>query len=204
MGFSLNPRGRVIGTASEMLGHPPLHKYRHGGIQQRPWPLPNVWLGVSCEDQKHADERIPLLLQTPAAVRFLSLEPLLERVDLTNFLWTIPRARLNHLHWLIVGGESGHRARPFDIAWARWIVAQGRSAGVPVFVKQLGSLPTMDEAEWHRLADVGPVPLLSVKSMRREVIDGHRVVIAQGNRKGGSPQEWPDDLRVREFPVVER
>jgi len=77
--------------------------------------FPNVWLGVSVEDQKTADERIPLLLQTPAAVRFVSYEPALGPVD-----WR----QIPHLDWVIVGGESGPGARPFDIAWARNTIAQ--------------------------------------------------------------------------------
>jgi protein gp37 len=150
------------------------------------WPLPNVWLGTSVENQHFADERIPLLLQTPAAVRFLSLEPLLEQVDLTNYLWTIPGARLNGLHWLIVGGESGPGARPFDVAWARWTIAQGRSAGVPVFVKQLGANVASSEVASSELA-----PFISRAKPLKD-------------RKGGDPSEWPEDLRVRQFPEAAR
>lgn len=82
-----------------------LRMYELGGDEDATtivrWPLPNVWLGVSCEDQKTADERIPLLLQTPAAVRFASLEPLLGPVDLGCYLAGSPR-----LDWVICGGES--------------------------------------------------------------------------------------------------
>src|SRR5690606_37625495 len=77
------------------------------------WPLPNVWLGVSVEDQQRADERIPVLLDTPAAVRFLSCEPLLGPVDLSHHLFG------GELSWVIVGGESGPGARPFSPSWAR-------------------------------------------------------------------------------------
>src|SRR5690606_8855505 len=78
------------------------------------WPLPNVWLGVSVEDQQRADERIPLLLSTPAAVRFLSMEPLLGPVDLAYaaFNGADSLGSLEGLHWVIVGGESGPGARP--------------------------------------------------------------------------------------------
>lgn len=95
-------------------------------------PLPNVWLGVSAEDQKRAEERIPLLLQTPAAVRFVSLEPLLGPVDLSY------RPRLGKLNWVIVGGESGPGARPMNPKWARDIRDQCKAAGVPFFFKQWG------------------------------------------------------------------
>lgn len=104
-------------------------------------PLPNVWLGVSCEDQKTADERIPLLLQTPAAVRFVSLEPLLGEIDLLgrSFLrYCDASIYKRHLDWVIVGGESGPHARPMHPDWARSIRDQCQEAGVPFFFKQWG------------------------------------------------------------------
>lgn len=106
------------------------------------WPLPNVWLGVSVEDQKWADIRIPALLDTPAAVRFLSCEPLLGHVDLKPwmvFAETTLSMELPGLHWVIVGGESGPGARRMQLDWARYLVGQCQRTGVPVFVKQLGS-----------------------------------------------------------------
>lgn len=132
-----------------------------------PWPLPNVWLGVSCEDQKNADERIPVLLQTPAAVRFISAEPLLGPIDLSGYLWgrstpctdslggtTCPkdadcecgyRTRAQNgeasLDWVIAGGESQPRCRPMDLDWARSLRDQCVTAGVPFFLKQLGGFP---------------------------------------------------------------
>jgi protein gp37 len=114
--------------------------------------LPNLWLGVSVENQAAADERIPLLLRTPAAVRFVSAEPLLGPIDLTSY----PRSPAPALDWVIVGGESGHNARHFDPAWARTIIAQCRAAGIACFVKQLGSKNIMplrdrkggDPLEW--------------------------------------------------------
>jgi protein gp37 len=118
-------------------------------------PLPNVWLGVSCENQDTADERIPLLLRTLAAVRFVSAEPLLGPVNFEaiewrgNMLYPLRGETMAHdgamyrggarLDWVIIGGESGPGARPFDVAWARHIIAQCKTAGVPVFMKQLGS-----------------------------------------------------------------
>jgi protein gp37 len=148
------------------------------------WPLPNVWIGTSVEDQKAAELRIPKLLATPAAVRFLSCEPLLGPVDLTASLgWrgalgvlspdpdTAQWGALRHagLHWMIVGGESGPGARPMDLAWARSLVEQSRAAGVAPFVKQLGKC-------WSVQAGHGA---------------GH----------GGDPEHWPTDLQVREFPA---
>jgi protein gp37 len=110
-------------------------------------PLPNVWLGVSCEDQATADERIPLLLQTPAAVRFISAEPLLGPIDLWPWVnINLPSRWPRHayaprgpfLDWLIAGGESGPRARPSHPDWFRSLRDQCQAAGVPFFFKQWG------------------------------------------------------------------
>ncbi len=145
-------------------------------------PLPNVWLGASVENQETADERIPLLLQTPAAVRFVSYEPALEGVNFSELHITggvtidalNPAAR-ERVSWVIVGGESGPSARPTDIEWIRSIMEQCKSAGVPAFVKQVGSRPFCSgrHGEWK-----------------------------PKDRKGGDMSEWSEDLRVREFPQV--
>lgn len=165
-----------------------------------PWPLPNVWFMVSVEDQPNANERIPELLATPAAIRGVSYEPALGAVDFTKvggpgssnhianvydgnalyvgeiggreYSWT----RRQMLHWIIVGGESGPGARPFDIGWARSVIAQCKAAGVACFVKQVGSAPIFT---WDPEQDAAP-------KLR--------------DRKGGDWSEWPEDLRVREMP----
>lgn len=100
------------------------------------WPLPNVHVGVSAETQSWARMRIPALLETPAAVRWVSAEPLLSALDLKPWLG----APAPGVDWVVVGGESGPGARPVDPEWVRSIVVQCRVAGVPVFVKQLGSV----------------------------------------------------------------
>jgi protein gp37 len=102
------------------------------------WPLPNVWLGVSVEDQKTADKRIPLLLQTPAAVRFVSYEPALGPVDFTDWIG-------KELDWVIVGGESGPGARPANGQWFLNVEDQCRSANVPFFFKQWGEFLSCGE-----------------------------------------------------------
>lgn len=150
-------------------------------------PLPNLWLGVTVENQRTADERVPLLLQTPADVRFLSCEPLLEEIDLTGAFAEIdgngepwaPRCNpdgSNAIDWVIVGGESGPKSRPCDIAWIRSIVEQCKEAEVACFVKQLGSKPVETVTEGLQW-DWGPT-----------------------TGKANNPDEWPQDLRVREFP----
>lgn len=171
----------------------------------------NVWVGVTAEDQKRADERIPVLLQIPAAVRFVSAEPLLEYVDFTSVLWPNkgghrvdvlrrgywnaegwryggPSAELgaprgwftNHsdmasVDWVIVGGESGPGARPFDVGWARRTAEECKAAEVACFIKQMGSKPHFDEytGDPWKITD----------------------------KKGGNWHEWPAELRVRELPV---
>jgi len=118
------------------------------------WPLPNVWLGVSAERQTEADARIPDLLATPAAVRFVSAEPLLGPIDFCNlpsvsgigrYLDTLSTAGAtdsdlpHRLDWIIVGGESGPGAQPMRPDWARSIRDQCAAAGVPFFFKQWGT-----------------------------------------------------------------
>lgn len=104
-----------------------------------PWPLPNVWLGVSAEDQKRADLRIPALLDTPAAVRWISVEPLLGPVNLhTDPIEAGTPFWGSQLDWVVVGGESGPGARPMHPDWARSLRDQCVAAGVPFLFKQWG------------------------------------------------------------------
>lgn len=159
--------------------------------------LPNVWLGVSVEDQQTADERIPILLQTSAGVRFVSAEPLLGPVQLgcggELFDYGVGRNQDNEprIHWVIVGGESGPGARPCDVAWIRSIVEQCKAAAVPCFVKQLGSKPTYLDPDHSIESDGWPDHVRW---------DTRRVCIQLRDKKGGDPAEWPADLRVREYP----
>ncbi|MBL3743427.1 bacteriophage protein gp37 [Mycobacteroides abscessus subsp. abscessus] len=112
------------------------------------WPLPNVWMGVSAEDQKRADLRIPALLDTPAAVRFVSAEPLLGRINLhTDPIEAGSPFWGSQLDWVIVGGESGPGARPMHPEWARSLRDQCVAGGVPFLFKQWG------EWRWTREAD---------------------------------------------------
>lgn len=146
-----------------------------------PWPLPNVWLGVSCEDQPAADKRLRLLIETPAAVRFVSAEPLLGPIDFAYscFNGADSFGNMPGLDWGIVGGESGHGARPCKVEWIHSIVRQFKAAEIPLFVKQMGSYAILDP-RYDR----------TVCGAQRRLSDS----------KGGDPSEWPEDLRVREFP----
>ena len=148
------------------------------------WPLANVWLGVSVGNQG-ATSRIAYLLKTPATVRFLSCEPLLESIDLSAYLpieWSelaedwiesFPGAKAYNqkLHWVIAGGESGSGARSCDTDWLQSIAQQCKLAKVPVFVKQLGSRAI-------------------TKNLKLKLKD----------RKGGDIEEFPKELKIREFP----
>ena len=107
--------------------------------------LPNLWLGVSVETQHYANERIPLLLDTPAAVRWISAEPLLGEVDLYRGGWSFlerirsPRVtQFQALDWVVAGGESGPRARPMSPYWVRNLRDQCEAAGIPFYFKQWG------------------------------------------------------------------
>lgn len=117
---------------------------RLGEFESWRWPLSNVWLGVSCENQKATDERIPDLLATPAAVRFISAEPLLGPIDLNEReliceTWRRGATIGTYLDWVIVGGESGPRARPMQPDWARSLRDQCVAASVAFFFKQWGN-----------------------------------------------------------------
>jgi protein gp37 len=113
------------------------------------FPPRNVWIGTSVEDQATADARIPLLMQIPAAVRFLSVEPLLEAVDLAAYVWSrhMDEGVIERLHWIIVGGESGPRARPMASEWVRTLRDQAFAFGIPFFFKQWGEWVALDQAE---------------------------------------------------------
>ncbi|WP_322038215.1 phage Gp37/Gp68 family protein [Burkholderia cenocepacia] len=124
-----------IGNVTTML--------RHIGVERLP---DNVWLGATIVNQAEADRDIPKLLAVPARVRFLSMEPLLGPVDLTSIPWGGLRVSAlqgwsspeHGLHWVIVGGESGHGARPMHPDWTRSLRDQCAAAGVPFLFKQHG------------------------------------------------------------------
>ena len=151
----------------------------------------NVWMGCTVENQEAAEQRIMWLLSIPAKVRFVSQEPQVgpvdwNRIEVLKEDGLTPGAHINALtghvsgpddvlprkvDWIIVGGESGHNARPFDVAWARQTVAQCKAAGVPVFVKQLGANPWLDGQPYWIVS-----------------------------KKGSSMSEIPPDLKIREVP----
>jgi protein gp37 len=133
-------------------------------------PLPNVWLGVSVEGPWAARKRIPVLLRVPAHTHYVAAEPLLAHLELSSWL--------PELDWLLVSGEGGPGARPCDVAWIRALVEQAKTAGVPIFVKQLGTATNVRGATHeHR---VSPLDTRTPRASDME--------------------EWPEAVRVREMP----
>lgn len=183
---------------------------------------PNVWVGVSVENREQAAKRIPILNRIPAAVRFVSAEPLLEYVDFDSYmrgvcmecggsgetyghyfsdngLGTCESCRGKQedgsnlgLDWIIVGGESGGEARRFDLNWCRRIV---EDRNCPVYVKQMGSNPvtTFPHIDCRQGIKADPIDNGSLSAIRFE------------HKKGEDPSEWPEDLAAcREFPAARK
>lgn len=182
-------------------------------VYNAPWPLPNVWLGVSVEDQKRADLRIPALLNTPATVRFLSCEPLLGSVDLKQAVRTMGSERghgltssyvhasgccrkFHGIDWVIVGGESGRAARPMAPQWATSLRDQCKAADVSFFFKQ-----------WGEYAPTGYLVIGATSKgtlLAGEPVDdlGHRVELARVGKKNAGREL---DGRTHDaFPAVTR
>jgi protein gp37 len=175
---------RAIGRCADMAE--PLDRWLADWVIGE--PPANAWLGTSVEDQATADARLPVLLGIPAAIRWASLEPLLGPVDL------LPWIAHGSLGWVVVGGESGafEKVRPFHTGWADELIGQCREAGVPCFVKQMGShcRSWRDPQEW-------------APGVRNHVGASHSepYVVQLDAPAGSDPAEWPADLRVREFPA---
>lgn len=173
------------------------------------WPLPNLWLGVSVESQQWADIRIPALLDTPAAVRWLSMEPLLGPVDL-HYCAGVDAIEKDwvggpsggsgaphpFIDWVVVGGESGPGARPMHADWARSLRDQCTAAGVPFFFKQWGEWAPNG---WRGIGNTNPRERLV-----GEPVDdlGHREVIERMGKKragreldGRTWDEYPGGAR---------
>ena len=186
MGEAKQHTFQILTKRPERMAEVALDFHRHGDFCTREgedgfYPFANVWLGTSCEDQKTAEERIPHLLRCPAALRFLSCEPLLGPINLGRGVGGDVWRQSRGVRWVIVGGESGPGARPCNIEWIRSIVAQCRVPGRRCFVKQFGSKPYDPGWHGHGTPEGSPMRL--------------------NDRKGGDPHEWPLDLRVREYPA---
>lgn len=195
--------------ARDYLSHPDrlediyAHWYTVSGkpAEAQAWPLPNVWLGVSVEDQARADQRIPILLDTPAAVRWISAEPLLGPVSLIDLgrkmdlgkevaldaaagEYRVGKPLLSdgehrtlwgaELDWVVIGGESGPGARPMHPDWARALRSQCEAAGVPFLFKQWGDWGPVDHLDTDALDGrlYHPAPARHPDATRRERVPG--------------------------------
>lgn len=173
-------------------------------------PLKNVWLGVSCEDQKTANDRIPLLLDTPAVIRWISAEPLLGPIDLTNIIYDrlvaidalkglsgvpIPHQEIGaKLDWVVTGGESGHGARPMHPDWARSLRNQCVKAGTKFFFKQHGDWIGVDQL------DSILAPGVTVPSNTKEfTFDDGTICMKLGKKFNG---RLLDNVEWNEFPAT--
>lgn len=206
--YALKYFTRAVGDLTPRIVNALSDKLHAAKKDPPPFPLSNLWFGVSAEDQKTFDSRVEVMLEgVPAAVRWVSVEPMLGQIKAGEFLKEVEadeyptgdgflddfqvvknRAAVD---WIVCGGESGPGARPFDVHHARALKEECAEAGVPFFLKQVGKIPrtwvdesgrfdaesefnTADGLYYYRLAD----------------------------EKGGDPAEWPEDMRVREYPNV--
>lgn len=195
----LGKSAKLLDEAARTVGY----TFEFKGQYLVSWPISNVWLGVSIEDQKTADERIPLLLRTPAAVRFVSAEPLLEPVSFRWVKWHDYSSRepgfehghldgLKGIDWVIVGGESGPKARLMHPDWARKLRDECRQASVPFFFKQTGLWQALEpgeagKAEYHGKATRfgWNTTFVKTKGGGSELLDGR------------TWQAWPDKTSAR-------
>lgn len=185
---------------------------------------PNVWLGTSVSNQETADKAVPELLKCRdlSPVLFLSAEPLVGPADLSPWLkfarfeeqyreivercggedripdhlrWNGKRPPA--IDWVIAGGESGHGARPCDVSWVRWIVTQCQASRVPCFVKQMGAnVVERFPSPWPNEFPNGDRSLRLIGNNA-----GQFSITGLHDSKGGDWMEWPEDLRVRQFPT---
>ena len=160
-------------------------------------PLKNVWLGVSVENQEAADDRIRILLEIPATLHWISMEPLLGPVSLeevpVGMLGPLrPGAKTNlpKVKWVVVGGESGPAARPMEGDWLRKIKYECEAANVPLFVKQLGA--AYSDSKDGLAGKSLKIPEEAIYLLKRRF----------AHRSGADIEEWPEEFKKREFPVI--
>ncbi len=167
-----------------------------------PWPLQNVWIGVIAENQRQANERVPDLMLTPARRRFVRCEPLRDAIDLSHLenvlskdVWTALGGQDSLagavLDWVIIGGDCGLIPHPTDIGHMRGIVAQCRTAKIPVFITALGVNPVRPRSVilGNGVGVVDRIPVLGQRTGKPPV-----------DPRGANILEWPSDLRIRQLP----
>lgn len=195
---------RIVFAAEQIIGD--------YALRDSPWPLPNVYLGFSAENQECFDERWGHMrgLAATGWKVWCSAEPLLEPINMEHVLNPNPYQRIPGGYvgdrpdlmarpcQIVVGGESGHGARPMNIAWVRSIIAQCKAAGTAVFCKQLGAKPYIIDG--GQSGDHNYFLFTASRELVPAYFKGHVTYMCPNDRKGGDMSEWPEDLRVREFP----
>lgn len=179
-------------------------------INFRKFPCDWLWLGVSIEDQQRCDERLMELVHTRASVRFVSYEPALEDVDF-GLERQIPDSGVvlrvaDLIHQIIIGGESGGGARPFNIAWLRNTIRQCRESFLPLFVKQIGSNPidcTTPTGRTDGHLKYISIPKGGVRPGARLACAfcDHAGVTFATDGKGEDAAQWPEGFRIRQWPT---
>lgn len=177
------------------------------------WPIPNLWIGVTAENQQRAEERIPVLLRIPAVKRFVSIEPMLGPVDLENLngnansryqvltpIIDAGDSSRPSIDWVICGGETGPKARPMHPDWPGYLKDQCKKYRVPFFFKQQGAWNPfydrdIDDPDWKRI----PIEGKNIRKLNLaggQGFHGDRVIYFKRTRKS----IIPEDLNIREFP----
>lgn len=212
-----NWRGRIEAARNSGSASVTLMNWLHDWLTGS--PPANVWLGSTVINQEEADRDVPKLLNVPARVRFLSIEPMLGPINLDEIPPQRLHGPLSHycqrhfprkdcgcdrqqpgIHWIICGGESGAHARPLDMQWVRSIVQQCKAANVPVHVKQMGRTPFFgDEGAGWAYDFFGGGDNHWRPDYRTP--DGELGVCEFRDREGRDINEWPEDLRVQQFPM---
>jgi protein gp37 len=185
----LSPTGTVTRWVPTKRAIAKLRRHHAHEIDRSAWPQKNIHVGVSVEDRKRTN-RIDLLRQIPAVLRFLSCEPLLE--DIADLL------DLDGIGWVLVGGESGQHARACALEWLERIIATCRAQDVAVFVKQLGAYVVSEQ----RAADTVEEAVGLLGEVARKMWPASRWLWRAGlkDAKGGDWDEWEGNLRIREMP----
>ena len=183
-----HPTEWICQAAGDEIGfdNGPVLKALRDAVMRQAWPLPNVHLGVSAENQEWFDKRWPLLKSVPAAVHWVSYEPALGPID----------RGIEEPDWVVVGLESGKGARPGDVDWIRNTVQARKTANRRTFVKQLGAFPT-----WHGYSPAGGHWPVDVEKRMGDInfATGLGFRVHLKDNKGADMTEWPADLRVREY-----
>lgn len=177
----------------------------HGGGTTADWLMdwtregkapPNIWMGTSTEDQATFESRLPHLIKIPAHIRWLSCEPLLGPID-----FKFDGSGVSAIQWVVLGGESREgkdrdKARPCNLEWIRSGIEQCKAAAVKCFVKQVGSVPI---GPWPQAGNDGASGIVDLRKAGR--LSAYGDLPPFKDAKGGKMKEWPEDIRLQEWPA---